>query len=170
MPRFSRPVLIVGVLLTCWPLAEALAQEAAAPTKATHVLGFQDAKRSAKGTLDARGGNFEFAVGKKKTDLPITAIQDVSIGSDSRRVFGGPVETVAMFAPYGGGRFLSLFREKTDVLTVTYRDANGGLHGAIFSLAEGKAKDMKKELIALGAHTTPVQEPPKPAEQQEKKP
>ena len=43
-------------------------------------------------------------------------------------------------------------------MTIQYRDADGGLHGAIFTMPVGKAELIKKELIAQGAHTTiPVQ-------------
>jgi len=45
---------------------------------------------------------------------------------------------MSMAAPYGGGRFLSLFRKKIDTLTVQYRDVNDGLHGAIFTTARGR--------------------------------
>ena len=61
---------------------------------------------------------------------------------------------LSMAAPYGGGRFLSLFRTKIDTLTIRYRDAEGGLHGAIFTMPVGKADGIKKELLASGAHTT----------------
>ena len=57
-------------------------------------------------------------------------------------------------APYGSGRFLSLFRTKLDTLTIKYRDADGGLHGAIFTMPVGKAEVIKKELLAQGAHTS----------------
>jgi hypothetical protein len=81
-----------------------------------------------------------------------------------------------MFAPYGGGRFLSLFRSKTDTLTIQYRDTDGGLHGAIFTMPVGKADPFKKALVSQGAHTTiPVQDDSsgsaaKPDAAKEKKP
>jgi hypothetical protein len=59
-----------------------------------------------------------------------------------------------MAAPYGGGRFLSLFRKKIDTLTVEYRDADGAFHGVIFRTPSGKADAIEKELIAQGADTT----------------
>jgi hypothetical protein len=59
-----------------------------------------------------------------------------------------------MFAPYGAGRFLGLFRNKLDTLTLQYRDADGGLHGAIFLLAVGQADPLKKLLVDQGAHTS----------------
>jgi hypothetical protein len=58
-----------------------------------------------------------------------------------------------MAAPYGGGRFLSLFRKKIDTLTIQYRDVDGGLHGAIFTMPVGNSELIKTELLAQGAHT-----------------
>jgi hypothetical protein len=53
---------------------------------------------------------------------------------------------------------LSLFRSKVDTLTIQYRDANGGLHGVVFTVPVGTAESVKKELIAQGAHTSiPIQ-------------
>jgi hypothetical protein len=42
---------------------------------------------------------------------------------------------------------------------VQYRDADGGLHGAIFSMPIGTAEVIKKDLVAQGAHTTASEEP-----------
>jgi hypothetical protein len=47
-----------------------------------------------------------------------------------------------------------LFRQKIDTLTVEYRDANGGLHGAIFTLPEGQAALLKGQMVAAGAKTS----------------
>jgi hypothetical protein len=47
-----------------------------------------------------------------------------------------------------------LFRKKVDTLTIQYRDADGGLHGAIFTMPRGKADQIKKELVAQGARTS----------------
>ena len=54
-----------------------------------------------------------------------------------------------------------MFRKKLDTLTIQYRDADGGLHGVIFTMPLGKADTIKKELIAQGAHTSvPTQADP----------
>jgi hypothetical protein len=101
--------------------------------------------------------------------VSIASVQDVFTGQDFKQLIGGTVgELAKMGVPYGGGRVLSLFQEKIDVLTVEYRDANGGLHGAIFTLPKGQATPLKRQLVALGAHASiPPEEPPKP---EEKKP
>ena len=82
-------------------------------------------------------------------------------GADSVRAIGGTLGTISMLGPYGSGRFLSLFRKKTSTLTIEYRDADGGYHGAVFSLDQGQSEPLKKQLVAAGAHTSvPIEETP----------
>jgi ABC-type glycerol-3-phosphate transport system substrate-binding protein len=107
-----------------------------------------------KGKVKVENGNLRFAHGKAKTELAVSTIEDVVTGNDSQRAVHGFVGTLTMFAPYGGGRFLSLFRTKLDTLTLQYRDADGGLHGVIFTMDVGKADPLKKLLVAQGAHTS----------------
>jgi len=64
-----------------------------------------------------------------------------------------------MAAPYGGGRFLSLFRKKIDTLTIQYRDVGGALHGAIFTMPVGAANTIQTELVSGGAHTATTGQP-----------
>jgi len=79
----------------------------------------------------------------------------VVTGADSQRVIHGTMASLGLLAaPYGSGRFMSLFRTKMDTLTITYHDADGGVHGAIFTMPVGKAEEIKKQLLAQGAHTS----------------
>jgi hypothetical protein len=64
-----------------------------------------------------------------------------------------------MFAPYGSGRFLSLFRTKIDTLSLTYVDGSGGVHGVVFSMPEGSSTAAKVALLAQGAKTSVPIEP-----------
>src|SRR6202030_766708 len=111
-------------------------------------------KENAKGTLSVESGNLHFVHGKASSDVSASSIQDVVTAADSQRAVGGTIGLMSMAAPYGGGRVLSLFRTKIDTLTVQYRDADGGLHGAIFSMPIGTAEVIKKDLVAQGVHTT----------------
>ena len=53
---------------------------------------------------------------------------------------------------------VSLFsHKKYDSLTVEYLDSNGGLHGAIFRLSNGQGQKFKQDLVASGAHISPLQ-------------
>jgi len=153
-----------------------LAQQPDTGTKVVEYMGLEGVKAKSNGRLTLEGGNLQFTGSNAKATVPLHSIEDVVTGNDSQRVFRGTIGTLTMFAPYGGGRFLSLFRSKVDSLTIQYRDAEGGLHGAIFTMATGKADGLKKEMIAQGARTSiPIQEDAgssetKPAAAKEKKP
>jgi len=45
-------------------------------------------------------------------------------------------------------------RNKIDTITIQYRDSNGGLHGAVFTMPVGKAELIKESLLAQGARTS----------------
>jgi hypothetical protein len=169
--RTATIALLSVVGITALPT---VAQQAAAGTKATQFMGLEGVKPKAGGTLMLDGGNLQFTSSKGKASVPLHSVEDVVTGNDSQRVFRGTIGTLTMFAPYGSGRFLSLFRAKLDTLTIQYRDSDGALHGAIFTMAVGKADPLKKEMLAQGAHTSiPVEEDAggaKPDAAKEKKP
>jgi hypothetical protein len=141
--------LFAGLVI---PVANA--QQAAGPVKVVQLTGLVGVKDKAKGTLSVENGQLHFVHGKASSDVSASSIQDVVTGADSQRAVGGTIGLMSMAAPYGGGRVLSLFRSRIDTLTVLYRDADGGLHGAIFTLPVGTADVIKKQLVAQGAHTT----------------
>ena len=123
-------------------------------TKVTQVTGLSGVKNKTTGHLVVDGGNLNFRHEQLRVDVPVQTVEDVVTGNDSQRAVGGALGTLSMLAPYGGGRFLSLFRTKLDTLTIKYRDNEGGLHGAIFTMPVGKADLLKKDLLAAGAHTS----------------
>ena len=129
------------------------AQEAGGPAKVVQLIGLAGVKENAKGTLQVENGNLRFVHDKASSDVSATSIQDVVTAADTGRAVGGAVGTISMAAPYGGGRFLSLFRKNIDTLTVQYRDGDAGLRGAIFSMPVGTADAIKAQLLTQGAHT-----------------
>ena len=159
-------------LLLAGPLVSASkAQQTPGPTKVVQLTGLTDVKKNAKGSLAVESGNLHFVHSKKNSDVAATSIQDVVTGSDSQRMIRGTLGTLTMFAPYESGRFLSLFRSPLDTLTIQYRDADGGLHGAIFTMPVGKAEVIKSELIAQGARTSiPTRTDANPSGTKEQKP
>src|SRR5438876_1065574 len=130
------------------------AQQVSGPVKVVQLTGLVGVKDNAKGTLSVENGQLHFVHGKASSDVGASSIQDVATAEDSQRAVGGTIGMMSMAAPYGGGRVLSLFRTKIDTLTVLYRNADGGLHGAIFTMPVGTADVIKKVLAAQGAHTT----------------
>jgi len=139
-----------------------------APPPFNHLLGLEGIKHNANGNLSVNENGLDFKGKASHAQIPIASIADIFTGEDSHQT-GGKMMTVAkMGVPYGGGRVLSLLtHEKFDSLTVEYRDENGGLHGALFTMPLGQATIIKKQLIARGAKTSvPVEEP---ADTKEKK-
>jgi hypothetical protein len=147
------------------------AQPQAAPDKnnAECVIGLEHIKHGAHGRLAIEGDALQFVTDKGSANIPIAQIQDVFTGKDSQQVFHGlGGAAIKAGVPYEGGRVLSLFSRQTEVLTVEYRDADNGFHGAIFVLGKGQASVFKRDLVAKGAKASiPPQEP---AKKEEKKP
>ena len=149
--------LLIAVALFCLsPLIRTgHGQQAQTETQAVQVIGLAGLKENTKGRLTVVNGTLRFIHAKGNADVAAASIEDVVTGKDSQRVIGGTSGTVAsLAAPYGTGTALSLFRKKLDTLTIQYRDADGGLHGAMFTMPRGKADAIKMELVAQGAHTS----------------
>ena len=142
-------VLSLGIFISVSP-----AQQPPSSIEAVQVIGLTGVKQYTKGNLKVENGSLTFASSKSTCEVPAASIQDVVTGADSQRVIGGTVGTISRLAPYGGGTALSLLRTKLDVITIQYRDPNGGLHGAIFTMPVGKAESVKEALLAQGAHTS----------------
>ena len=151
----KRAIVLAGIVFPLIAQISPLcsAQEAPAPVKAREVMGPAGVKDNAKGTLKVESGKLTFAGDKVHADMSAVAISDVVTSANSERAVGGTVGTMSMAAPYGGGRFLSLFRKKIDTLSIQYRDSDGSLHGVIFAMPVGAAEGIKKVLVAQGAKT-----------------
>jgi len=157
----GRTAVLVSVALLFAGILTSLgnAQETPAPVKAVQLIGLTGVKQNAKGTLKVEKENLQFVHGKIDADITAASIQDVVTGDDTQRSVGGTVGMMSMAAPYGGGRFLSLFRRKIDTLTIRYRGVDGGLHGAIFTMPVGAATAIKTQLVSEGIHTATMGEP-----------
>jgi hypothetical protein len=158
---FRCTIVLVGIASLSAGLVISVgnAQQVSGPVKVVQLTGLAGVKDNAKGTLNVENGQLHFVHGKASSDVSASSIQDVVTGADSQRAVGGTIGLMSMAAPYGGGRVLSLFRSKIDTLTVQYREADGGLHGAILTMPVGTADVIKKELVAQGAHTTASGQP-----------
>ncbi len=159
MRKLLRRTSLVVVFFSAWPASSGLAQEktpqpAPSSFNVHHVIGLEGIKHDTKGTIVVSKDTLEFATGPTKSDVSIPTIQEVLTGADSKRMVGGTLGFLSGFAPYEGGRFISLFRTPIDTLTIQYRDANGGLHGVIFTLPQGQAGALKTQLVAQGAKTS----------------
>ena len=129
-------------------------------TRATHLLGFANAKNNSTGTLSVQDDSLQFQQnGKPGTQVKIGSVRDVFLGGESKQVGGLPMTLGKAAAPFGGGRAVSLFaHKKYDTLTLEYVDADEGIHGAIFQLTKGQAELVKNELIAQGINISSRQD------------
>jgi len=175
--KISRKGLLIGALVAAGA-GTVLAGQAAKPASTDTmsvpevqcVIGLEGYKPNSKGTLIADASGLRFEKEKQKSAIPMASLTDIFLGNESRQDISGMGGTAIKAAiPYGGGRLLSLFSHKVEVLTVEFTDSNGAFHGAIFVLPEGHATQMKAFLVDHGAKTTThVPEPEAPKEQKEK--
>lgn len=154
MAQSARMILPSCLLLLGAFTSFSLAQQPPVSVEAVQVIGLTGVKQNTKGNLKVENGSLTFASSKSTCEIPAASIQDVVTAADSQRVIGGTVGTISRLAPYGGGTALSLLRSKVDIITIQYRDSNGGLHGVIFTMPVGKAESIKTALLAQGASTS----------------
>jgi hypothetical protein len=154
-----RHALWLSTVLICCSLtapAQTIAQlgDPSAPfsIRATHLLGFANAKNNSTGTLSVQDESVQFQQnGKPGAKVKIALVRDVFLGEESKQVGGLPMTLGKAAAPFGSGRVVSLFaHQKYDTLTLEYVDADEGIHGAIFQLAKGQGELVKNELITKG--------------------
>jgi hypothetical protein len=140
------------------------ATTAAANLNVRHIAGLDTVKRNATGTLAVQGDALDFKNGNAENKVAIASIDDIFIGTETTQSggkTGTAVKTVAIAAPYGRGKALMLMmRTKVDILTVSFHDPGGAMHGAIFALPIGQAEQMRGQLIQAGAHASPLEEKP----------
>ena len=122
-------------------------------TRATHLLGFANARTNSSGILSIQDDSLQFQQnGKPGAQVKIGSVRDVFLGGESKQVGGLPMTLGKAAAPFGGGRVVSLFAHTNyDTLSFEYVDADKGIHGAIFQLTKGQGELVKNELIAQGA-------------------
>ena len=154
-----RHVLWLSTVLLCCSLtapAQKTTQlgDTSAPlsTRATHLLGFANARNNSTGTLSVQDDSLQFQQnGKPGAKVKIALVRDVFLDAESKQVGGLPMTLGKTAAPFGGGRVVSLFaHKKYDILTLEYVDADEGIHGAIFQLTKGQGEAVRNELIARG--------------------
>ena len=119
-------------------------------------------KSQSGGKLSVQSDALLFDCRKSQAKVAISAIDDILLGSESTQSGGktGKVfKAAAIAAPYEAGKVLSLLMwTKVDILTVLYRDENGGVHSAVFEVPQGQAAGIRTQLIAAGAHVTALAE------------
>jgi hypothetical protein len=155
----GRHLLWLSIVLICCSLAAPAQQitqlgnsKASFSTRATHLLGFANARDNSTGTLSVQDDSLQFQQnGEPGAKVKIALVRDVFLGAESKQVGGLPMTLGKTAAPFGGGRVVSLFAHKEyDTLTLEYVDADQGVHGAIFQLTKGQGELVRNELLARG--------------------
>jgi hypothetical protein len=159
-PQDPRHALWLWTVLLCCSLTASAQKvtpegDRSAPfsIRATHLLGFANARNNSTGTLSIQDNSLQFQQnGKPSAKVKIALVRDVFLGAEGRQIGGLPMTLGKTAAPFGGGRVVSLFAHKSyDTLTLEYVDGAEGIHGAIFQLTKGQGELLKNELIIQGA-------------------
>ena len=104
------------------------------------ILGLEKISSNATGELSVEDGALLFrTTGGRTARIPMGSIQDVFLSQEDKQMGGTPMALGRAAVPYSGGRAIALLaHRKYDFLTLEFRDANGGLHGAICQLNRGQ--------------------------------
>jgi hypothetical protein len=155
LPGAVLAIATLSALSAQLSFAAAASADAPIPISVRYVIGLENVKSQSGGKLSVQSDALLFASRKSQAKVAISAIDDILLGSETTQSGGsaGKVfKAAAIAAPYETGRFLSvLMWTRVDVLTVLYRDDNGGFHSAVFELPRGQAAGMRTQLIAAGA-------------------
>jgi hypothetical protein len=131
----------------------------AANPNVRHVIGLDAVKRNATGKLTVEDGALDFKTSKGDTRVPVSSVDEVFIGTETTQgggKTGKVIKAASHAAPYDSGAAVTiLLRTKVDILTVSFHDPDGALHGAVFALPIGQAEQMRTQLVQAGAHASP---------------
>jgi hypothetical protein len=118
----------------------------------TEIAGLPDTKPNVKGLLTLDQEGLVFSNSTIHASVPLSRIEAVSIGDERSEPGGKPGAIARKVIPYGGGPALGVIQNKTvDILTIEYRDAHEGYHGAVFVLPKKRAADIQRRLrVSIG--------------------
>jgi hypothetical protein len=133
---------------------QAKAPVSASAVQARAILGFEGISNNTNGELSIQGDNLVFKPAEGPiARIPIGSIQGVFLSQEDKEVGGTPLALGRAATPFGGGRAIGLFaHKKYDFLTLEYLDSNGGFHGAIWQLNNGRGHALGGELETKGVH------------------
>ena len=158
--KFLSVLICCGLSAPAQQMTQPRNPSASFSTRATHLLGFANARHNSTGMLSVQNDSLQFQQnGKPGAKVKIALVRDVFLGAESKQVGGMPMTLGKTAAPFGSGRVVSLFaHKKYDILGLEYVDADGGIHGAIFQLTKGQGELVRNELIARGVTTSSRQD------------
>ncbi len=142
--KLTPAVIVLLSVASLTPAQTSTSSPVPANPNVRHIIGLDTAKRNTAGKLTVQNGILEFNTGAAGDKVPVSSIDDVFIGTETTQAGGKTgrvIKTAAIAAPYESGRALTiLMRTKVDILTVSFHDPDGALHGAIFALPIGSCR------------------------------
>jgi hypothetical protein len=105
-----------------------------------YVAGLADVKPDSEGSLRLTPSAISFVGKSAAGEIPYSQITGVYAG-DERVATGGTGAKVARHIPFFGfgAAVGAVTNKKIDLLTIEYRDMNGGIHGAVFEIPKTQA-------------------------------
>jgi hypothetical protein len=109
-------------------------------TKVEHVYGLPDIKHNKTGALTLTADALSFTGNSGDASISRSSITALSAGNQRVEIGGFGMRLVRMAIPDGGGlAAAAVMHHRIDVLTVNFRDINGGRHAAVFFLPAAEA-------------------------------
>ncbi len=147
-----------GLLIALALALPGFAEDKPVPVVATHLVGIEALKSGAKAKLTVQDGALQVAGKLSTANIKASSIEDVYTATEATQAggnVGSAAKMGAIAAPYGSGAVLTLILwTKVDLLTVLYRDDNGGLHSVLLAVPKGQADPLRTQLLAAGSHAT----------------
>ncbi len=117
------------------------------------VIGLDGVKHNSEGGLRVTNGAIEFHTDKSGAFVPAKSIEAIFVGTEFTQNGGKELAGNASTVPNGDGAASSAFvHSRVDMLTIVYRDSNGGAHAAVFALPKDYGDGMRAAIIAQGGH------------------
>jgi hypothetical protein len=103
---------------------------------ASHMMGMPEVKPKSDGQLVLTKNELRFdSVKGGHGSVAVASITAVHSGDEQVEKGGVPVRVARMFLPYGGGSVVAaVYHGPIGLLTIEFRDSDGGYHGMVFRM------------------------------------
>ena len=124
----------------------------------THIAGLSGTTSDLKGDLSLSQTALRFTSAGSHEEIPVSHIEAIFIGDERVETGGGAGLILRLAAPPLG----AVTQKSIDLLTIEYRDEDGGYHGTVLAASKDVAERLKGQLSSRlttddGAFTPPCQ-------------
>lgn len=126
-----------------------------------YVTGLADVKPDSEGSLSLTPSTISFVGKSAAGEIRFSQITGVYAG-DERVATGGTGAKVARHIPFFGfgAAVGAVTNKKVDLLTIEYRDKNGGVHGVVFEIPKTQALIAQQQLSSLATSPQSIEAEP----------